>query len=319
MHEIISTEKAYLSNEAINAGYDYNASEIDLMVNIIQAIKPANPNNFSVINLKLGQLIAHLNDDAGSAYTTIKTALYNLQRKPYEIYFKETKKLFIANFISSAEIDRYTGNIQVTMHPKIRQIVCDIKEQYTSFEIGNLLLLKGKYAKRFYMLLNQFKSTGVRFATMGELRTMFKTGDKYPDYKEFKRRVIDPAMDEISSKTDLIVKVEAERLAGRKVDSFNILVKLKKEAAAVSNLDKQQEYMKRCGLSDWQIDNVLMTLDRQTIYSVLYALQTNANKIQNKGGYLNSVFIAHGVVMNKKLPKQIDLIDQINYETSKKR
>lgn len=316
MHELIKTDKGYVSNEAINASYDYTSAEIDLMVNIIQAIKPEKNNNtFSVIKLKIGQLIEHLNEDSRSAYDTIRRAIIGLQRKPYEIYYKDTKKYFVANFISSAEIDRYTGEVVITMHPKIRQIVSDITEQYTSFEIGSILRLKGKYSKRLYLLLNQFKHTGVRWIDLQDIRTNFKVGEKYRHYKEFKRRVLDPAIFEINEKTELTTNY-SENKNFRKVEQFELSVKFKKDIVEVVGHTNQKAFMQKCGLSDWQITNILMTLQPPVINQILYNLQTNGAKIQNKGGYLNTVFIAHGVVMDRKLPRQINLIDQINETTT---
>lgn len=303
----------YLSNEAINASYDYTSAEIDLMICVIQAVKPDDKSD--LIKLSLNSLVNVFRTDANSGYDTVRRALRSIQMKPYEIYYPQDQKYFCANFITSSEITKFSGQILVTMHPKIKAMVLNIKERYTSFEIVTLLRLRSKYAKRFYMMISQFKNTGHRTVSIAELRKTMHVTDCYALTSELMRRVVHPAIAELNKESEFIVEVRTAK-RGRAITEFELLIKAKKELAETNGLDKQELFMKQCGLAEWQITNVFLSLDKSEIHQVLYQFNCIKNTIKNKGAYLAQTFTSKGVVMNRAIPRQTNIIDQINENTN---
>jgi plasmid replication initiation protein len=54
------------------------------------------------------------------------------------------------------------------------------------------------YAIRIYELLVQYRQIGKREISVDSLRTMLELGKKYPLFADFKKRVIDTAVDQIN-------------------------------------------------------------------------------------------------------------------------
>lgn len=304
MHELLKS-KLFVSNEAINAHYDYTSLEINLMMHILAAA--ARENDLAKkLNLRLtyGQLMP---DVEGSGYNELRQAFKGLLKKPYEIYYKETNQYFISNLITAVTINKNNGLILVDLHPKMYAVITEIKRNYTSFETRAILGLKSKYAKRLYLLASQFKNTGVKYVNLTELKKQLALSDKYPKINDLKKRVLEPAIKEINAVSDLSVSYELSK-AGRKFEDITLLIKLNNEAAALAGNDKQIKFMQQCGLSQWQIENVLQTLPPAELHPVLYQFNLHKDKIKNKGAYLAKVLNEAGVPMAQKISKQLTII-----------
>ncbi len=303
MHELLKS-KLFVSNEAINAAYDYTALEINVMMQVLAAAaRESDPAKKLSLRLTYAQLMP---EAEGSAYNELRQAFKGLLKKPYEIYYKETNQYFISNLITAVTINKNTGLILVDLHPKMYTIITEIKRNYTSFETRAILGLKSKYAKRLYLLASQFKNTGVRYVNLDELKKQLALSDKYPKINDLKKRVLEPAINEINAVSDLTVSYEFSKL-GRKFNEITLLIKLNNEAAALVGNDKQIKFMQQCGLSAWQIENVLQTLPPGELHPILYNFNLNKDKIKNKGAYLAKILNEAGVPMAQKISKQLTI------------
>ena len=303
MHELMKS-KLFVSNEAINAAYDYTALEINVMMYILAAAAKENdPAKKLTLRLSYAQLMP---EGEGSAYNELRQAFKGLLKKPYEIYYKETNQYFISNLITAVTINKNQGLILVDLHPKMYGIITEIKRNYTSFETRAVLGLKSKYAKRLYLLASQFKNTGVRYVNLEELKKQLTISDKYPKINDLKKRVLEPAIKEINAISDILLTYELSK-TGRKFEDITLLIKLNSEAAALVGNDKQVKFMEQCGLSKWQIENVLQTLSPQELHPVLYQFNLHKDKIKNKGAYLAKVLNEAGVPMAQKISKQLTI------------
>jgi plasmid replication initiation protein len=306
MQEIIELNtKKYISNEAINARYDFTSLEIDVMIAIITAIQQSRDNQDT--------LSIHVRDIAGeyqvhgSTYENIRSAIRSLLTKPFEVYNAANKAYHIAAIITSATIHQHTGVIDVTVSPTLRTILVNVMTNYTGFHVECILRLKSKYAKRFYLLACQFAKTHIRTIKIQELRKMLKIEDKFPVFSDLKRRVIDPAVKEVSQLTDLHITIELHK-SGKSYESLTLLIGSNYDAPR-DNQDLAAKLVSY-GMHQWQVDNVLLTLDRSSINKVIYKMQLAGNKVINKGPYLVKSFENAGVPMHRKLPRQVT-IDEI--------
>jgi len=303
MHELLKS-KLFVSNEAINAAYDYTALEINVMMQVLAAAaRETDPAKKLTLRLTYAQLMP---EAEGSAYNELRQAFKGLLKKPYEIYYKETNQYFISNLITAVTINKNSGLILVDLHPKMYTIITEIKRNYTSFETRAILGLKSKYAKRLYLLASQFKNTGVRYVNLDELKKQLALSDKYPKINDLKKRVLEPAIKEINAVTDLSISYELSKTS-RKFEDITLLIKLNNEAAALVGNDKQIKFMEQCGLSKWQIENVLQSLPPAELHPILYQFNLNKDKIKNKGAYLAKILNEAGVPMAQKISKQLTI------------
>lgn len=316
MHELINN-KLRVSNEAVNAQYNYTASEIDLLIKVMAAaLAEKEPDKRRSLRLQYSYLI-NPESASNNQYGVIRKAFIGLIKKPIEIYYKETKQYFISAFIQSATISPASSTIIVDIHPKMLTILADVQAQYTTLQVKSILSLNTRYAKRLYMLACQFVNTGVRYCTLEELRKSFVLGDKYTDLKDFKKRVLDPSIKLISAVTELNISYEQLK-QGRAVNSFALLVKLNEDAALFHNLERQRYALRQWGLSDWQIDNICFTLQPSEIHRLCYEYNKIKSTVKSSGAYVAAIFANAGVPMHRKMTSgQTNILDQIkHYEQS---
>lgn len=148
-------------------------------------------------------------DDSGTYYKLLKDEFNKLTKRQWCTL---PDRMMTVSWIGDAVILPLNSTIQFTFNPNMQPYLFDLQRNYTQYKLRDVLLFSGKYTIRLYELLQSHmrKDTdGVALRnqkpyefTINELRYMFEIGDKYPEYKEFKRRVLQPAVDEINTKAE---------------------------------------------------------------------------------------------------------------------
>jgi plasmid replication initiation protein len=94
-----------------------------------------------------------------------------------------------------------------------------LHRQFTSYDLNQISQLKTAYAIRFYELLVQFLKTGKRYITLERLREILELEDQYPRFFDLKKRVIEPSILEINTKTNLTIEWDIKK-KGRTITSL---------------------------------------------------------------------------------------------------
>lgn len=115
---------------------------------------------------------------------------------------------------------------RVVFHPKILPLLSNLKKNFTQFSIQDVAEFKSTYTHRIYQLMMQYKSTGYVKITIDDLKFMLMLGLKYSLFADFKKRVIDVAIDEINEKSPYAVKYELIK-KGRKFVALELKFSLK--------------------------------------------------------------------------------------------
>jgi hypothetical protein len=97
---------------------------------------------------------------------------------------------------------------RVVFHQKILPLLSNLKKNFTQFSIQDVAEFKSTYAHRIYQLMMQYKSTGYVKITIDDLKFMLMLGLKYALFADFKKRVLDVAIDEINEKSPYNVQYE---------------------------------------------------------------------------------------------------------------
>lgn len=284
--------KGYLPNEILNASYNYTNHEINVILMIIARYKGESP-----LVLPIEQLTAGFGEsNANNKY--LKNAITGILSKPLEYWNTDKNRCLIAALISSAKIDLVRRSVAFTFDPDMAKIIERDVKNYTTYEIKTILKLQSRYAKRIYLHCNAWRSTGLWIMKIDDLRKKLCCEDKYPNFADFKKRILDPAFDEINEKSEYTVETTFNK-TGNKIESLMVTVVLKKEIAQMPNHMVRE--MKSFGLADWQIRNAMGILPEAEIEKLLNNVKMNRHGIKNVGGYLVNVFSKQGVPMDAKL------------------
>ena len=138
------------------------------------------------------------------------------------------------SLLSSAEYFK-DGRIELEFSPKLKPYLLQLKENFTKYQLENVLSLSSFYAIRIYELCKQYEKIKERIIEVEKLKEILKIQDKYKLYGHFKKKVLDIAKREINEKTDINISFE-EIKTGRKITSIKFLIEKKeKEIEKVEN------------------------------------------------------------------------------------
>ena len=130
------------------------------------------------------------------------------------------------NFISGYQFDEETQIFRIDSPKKIYDLLDQyLKTGYTPANLALLFSLKNYNAQRLYDLIRIWSGTKqVINYTVDDIKMYLMLENSYPQYANFKRRVILPAIKELND-TELFEIDIKENKVGRKVDSIDFIVK----------------------------------------------------------------------------------------------
>ena len=288
------------SNAITEARYEMSATEMNVVFMLLSQLDH-NDDPLKTYMVKVKDLQNLVESEV--KYSHLKDATYNLRSRTYEI--KEKDGLLQIGLISSAKYHVNKGTIELSLDPKIRPYLFDLKKSFTTFQLFMALAVKSKYSKRLYQMLSQYKDTGAMYISVDELKLRLslidsKTGDeRYKDFNLFKRRVLDVAREELNEMTDILFDYK-EKKTGRKIThlKFNIFVKkngisnLVKTSSPTLNQEIFARLIKDFSLSDWQAEKILLRFDEKVIRKKMreiFLLHKDGN-IRNIGAYTAQAF-----------------------------
>ena len=119
--------------------------------------------------------------------------------------------------INKAEYIGNAGMLKVEVSKDMIPFFKNLKSNMTLYNLSDFLKLKSFYAKRLYWFFCRFRSTGFFMKSPEDLKYLFQIEDLYPEFYEFKRRVILPSIKEINKVTNFEVTLDV-RKKGKKVE-----------------------------------------------------------------------------------------------------
>ena len=138
------------------------------------------------------------------------------------------------------------GELQTFLAPKIIPYLTQLSSEFTRYRLQYVASMKSVYAIRLYELLIQWQGAGEREVEVDWLKEKFDIAGKYPRMYDFKKRVLDPAVDEINEHSNLWVRWD-QRKSGRVVIAlqFQFGVKAPTEAEAAKAVSGSKKGTRR--------------------------------------------------------------------------
>jgi plasmid replication initiation protein len=181
-------------------------------------------------------------------YTTLRKLTKKLLSKVVEYVFMDEEKgltLLQAQWLSAAEYHLKEGTVTIVLNPYVEPIFRKYK-QYTETEFAFLCKFSCQYSERLYELLKSLawdKNPVVDFE-IDDLRERLglkqdgekKAIDKYPNFKDFRARILDPTMEEINQYTDLDIDFREKRGPHNKVE--RVIFSVRKKANYIPLADR---------------------------------------------------------------------------------
>lgn len=191
------------------------------------------------------------------------------------------------------------GTVDIRFHEKVLPLLVQAKTEYTKYYFQNIQRLKSGYSVKIYELCKQYQNTkqGYRDLTIDELKIYLDIPlKKYPRFSNFKQKILNVAVPEITEKTD--IKIDAEPIKkGRSVTGirFYITLKNKEQQKDVEQPTLPNDFKELTVAGRKLVDDYLMSpkiaVELQVLAStdehLTYAIEQHNKKVDSmlkKGG-----------------------------------
>ncbi|MDV2583476.1 replication initiation protein [Alkalibacillus haloalkaliphilus] len=208
------------SNNLIEARHRHSLTtrEQKIILTAVSMIQP-DDDDFKTYEIEIREFHNLLGLEGREYYTQTKEVIRGLMSKVIEIPRKDGGWL-ICNWASHVEYIEGQGRIEFGFDPKLKPYLLQLKQAFTSYRLSNILSLKSAYAIRLYELMKKWQYLGKWKVSVDQLKEMLGIPkEKYKQYGHLKSRVINYAIQELNTKTDIKVSFEEVRKS-RRVDKL---------------------------------------------------------------------------------------------------
>ena len=237
------------SNTLINASYSLTLAEQRLIgLAIVKANnqhKEVDTNTMLVVTA--AEYVDMFKVDRAAAYMALKDASERLFSRyfTYDIYSREYGKEYDlkpprklstsddlikvkSRWVQKIAYRERSGAVYFQFSTDLIPLITNLKEYFTSYYLSQTSDFSSTYATRLFELLMQWKSTNaIPVMALHELRNSLGVEEnQYKLVADFKKRVLDIAVNQINETTDYKIEYEQHK-EGRTITGFSFKFKLK--------------------------------------------------------------------------------------------
>ena len=229
-------------NALINASYNLELTEQRLiMLAIINARESGQGITAdSKLEIHASDYAKLFNVSIDASYKALREAVNNLFNRQFS-YTAEYKRTGKTGIVRSRWVSRifYVDDLallEITFAPDVVPLVTRLEEHFTSYQAKQVAHLTSKYATRLYELLIAWREVGkVPQMEISEFRNRLGLlDDEYTAMHNFKKRVLEPSIQQINEHTDITVTYEQHK-KGRVISGFSFKLKQKQQAKKIES------------------------------------------------------------------------------------
>ena len=227
-------------NALINASYNLELTEQRLiMLAIINARESGQGITAdSKLEIHASDYAKLFNVSLDASYKALREAVNNLFNRQfsYTAEYKRTGKIGVVRprWVSRIFYVDDLALLEITFAPDVVPLVTRLEEHFTSYQAKQVAHLTSKYAVRLYELLIAWREAGkVPPIEISEFRNRLGLlDDEYTAMHNFKKRVLEPSIQQINEHTDITVTYEQHK-KGRVISGFSFKLKQKQQAKKI--------------------------------------------------------------------------------------
>lgn len=219
---VLPDKNVKVANEFISAQYKLTLLEFKAFLAITTVYDQKNAKDFyNILKFEFKDLAKSIGLNRETGYTKklekILTQLSDAKMRIQKRFDEDEEKeqWIVGHFLSSIEA-MGDGTIELVFDPKLIKYFTGLTERYTYLEIQTLLTFSSIYSIRIFNLLKQYKLKKKTYS-VEKLKEMLLITDKYKNFSDFKRYVIEPAIKDINEHSTMKVSYETNGMKGKKV------------------------------------------------------------------------------------------------------
>lgn len=231
---------AAIANKFIqHARYKLTPREQKLILYMATLLKPED-SDFQTYLVPVSEIEYILKTDAtkkhGSFYERLDELLDSITDKkiafPTDFTLDEMRMRGYINWVAGA-VPKYDEDgvlcVEFGFSPQMKPFLLGLKEKFTQFEFIEVARMRSGFSIRIYQMCKSYYYENIRHGRnvlavgLRELKQRLGISDKYPDFRNFRRKVLDVAKTEINAKTRLFVEYDFIK-KGRNITDIRIVI-----------------------------------------------------------------------------------------------
>lgn len=226
MNQIFDTDGNKLvvkDNDLVRkAIFNLTVNQQKIIAYLISKIKPTDK-DLDKYEITIKDFCTLCGIDRNKYYSELKEIVDNLDNKSF--WVETETKIFKFRWFSEVEIIKGKGIIRLQLNSNIKKYLINLSQNFTAYELYNILALKGKYSIRLYEYFKSYSYMKEKEIDINEIKKIL-IAEHYKNFKDFRNRVIDKSIKEINEYTDLQVSYKTIK-HGKKVISLILYIKFK--------------------------------------------------------------------------------------------
>lgn len=214
------------ANKLITSKYELSLQEQRIILSLVSLVDSKDQRQFYEYEMTVKEFSELLNVE-NTNHTYLSKVTKRLMEKVVEI--EDDKKIIQVHWLSSCIYYKGEGKVKLELHRELMPYLLQLKEQFTTYYLSNILQMKSKHSIRLYEILKSEQFKGNFKIEIDKLRKMMNC-ENYTRYSNFNQRVLKDAVDEIKNKTDIFVEYKAVVVSNKTVAvKFDVVSRSKLE------------------------------------------------------------------------------------------
>jgi plasmid replication initiation protein len=212
------------SNALVEASYRLTPAEQGIILACIGQIrKDEEVTSQTMYKVSVSSYSGLTKTPTNTAYRDVKQAALRLRNREVRIYnlpngqgqIKNQQSVLVTGWVQSVIYSDKKGEVELRFNHDMIPYLTNLSKCFTKFNLKTVADMSSGYGIRLYELLSQWRG-GEREVSLEYFCKIFMLNDKYSRIYDLKKRVIEPAIEDINKNSDLYVSW-AQKKTGKKI------------------------------------------------------------------------------------------------------
>jgi plasmid replication initiation protein len=266
-----------------NARYRLSELGIKVLSVLISMIKTSDT-EFTQYAIQIKDFKELIHSDSKNTYKYAHKLISELMSNPMQIGDEQF------NWASYGKYHRGDGVVVFEIHRLLKPYLLELQKNFLQYNITNILPLKSGYVIRLYELCKDHfnearrykeSATSVTFEMkIDRLRENFHIPDSYQYSSHIKKHILDKAVEQFRSKTDIKIEYEEQKI-GRRVD--RVLITVRENNRGSNDYMKSKQAFIRYMRANFVNADVLVANDTKTNKQVMISIAPDGKLYDKRG------------------------------------
>lgn len=168
----------------------------------------------------------------GKNYADVKAVLKKLSDR--SMWLDTGTGEVLCRWLSKVWTNKRSGIVKIRLDEDLAPYLFDLGQRFTQYLLYNILAMKSAFSVRIYELMKSYAFQSAKTFDLNELKylLMVENVTSYKNFKDFRRKVLEPAQREINDLTDIDIFFEPIK-KGRKVVKIKFKIVQKNSIACM--------------------------------------------------------------------------------------